>query len=57
MNDLMATASAAGARLGEVEFLIHRAGGLEKADMLRVNMMLNRVPVGAQVPLCHRKSV
>ncbi len=32
---------------GEVEFLIGRAGGLEKADMLRVNMMLNRVPMGA----------
>ena len=32
---------------GEVEFLIHRAGGLGKADMLRVNMMLNRVPMGA----------
>ncbi len=37
MNDLV----------GEVELLIHRAGGLEKADMLRVNMMLNRVPMGA----------
>jgi hypothetical protein len=32
---------------GQAEFLIHRAGGLEKADMLRVNMMLNRVPMGA----------
>ena len=32
---------------GQVEFLISRAGGLEKADMLRVNMMLNRVPMGA----------
>lgn len=32
---------------GQVEFLIHRAGGLEKADMLRVNMILNRVPMGA----------
>jgi hypothetical protein len=32
---------------GEVKFLISRAGGLEKADMLRVNMMLNRVPMGA----------
>lgn len=31
----------------QVEFLISRAGGLEKADMLRVNMMLNRVPMGA----------
>jgi len=29
------------------EFLIHRAGGLDKADMLRVNIMLNRVPMGA----------
>lgn len=37
MNDLV----------GQAEFLIHRAGGLEKADMLRVNMMLNRVPMGA----------
>ena len=37
MNDLV----------GQVEFLISRAGGLEKADMLRVNMMLNRVPMGA----------
>jgi Domain of unknown function (DUF6933) len=37
MNDLV----------NQVEFLIHRAGGLEKADMLRVNMMLNRVPMGA----------
>ncbi len=32
---------------GQAEFLIHRAGGLEKADLLRVNMMLNRVPMGA----------
>jgi hypothetical protein len=32
---------------GQVEFLISRAGGLERADMLRVNMMLNRVPMGA----------
>ena len=32
---------------GQVEFLVHRAGGLEKADILRVNMMLNRVPMGA----------
>ena len=32
---------------GQVEFLIYRAGGLDKADMLRVNMMLNRVPMGA----------
>jgi hypothetical protein len=37
MNDLV----------GQVEFLISRAGGLGKADMLRVNMMLNRVPMGA----------
>jgi len=37
MNDLV----------NQVEFLISRAGGLEKADMLRVNMMLNRVPMGA----------
>jgi hypothetical protein len=32
---------------GQAEFLIHRAGGLARADMLRVNMMLNRVPMGA----------
>ncbi len=31
---------------GQAEFLAHRAGGLGKADMLRVNMMLNRVPMG-----------
>ena len=31
----------------QVEFLVHRAGGLEKADLLRVNMILNRVPMGA----------
>jgi len=37
MNDL----------LNQVEFLVSRAGGLEKADMLKVNMMLNRVPMGA----------
>ena len=37
MNDLV----------NQVEFLIHRAGGVEKGDMLRVNMMLNRVPMGA----------
>jgi hypothetical protein len=37
MNDLV----------GQVEFLISRAGGLKKADILRVNMMLNRVPMGA----------
>ncbi len=37
MNDLV----------GQAEFLIHRAGSLEKADTLRVNMMLNRVPMGA----------
>jgi hypothetical protein len=33
---------------GQVEFLISRAGGLERADMLRVNMMLNRFPMGAR---------
>lgn len=37
MNDLV----------NQVESLISRAGGLEKADMLRMNMMLNRVPMGA----------
>lgn len=31
----------------QVEFYISRAGGLEHAEMLRVNMMLNRVPMGA----------
>jgi hypothetical protein len=35
MNDLV----------NQVEFLIHRAGGLEKSDIL--NMMLSRVPMGA----------
>ncbi len=37
MNDLV----------NEVEFLVNRAGGLESAEILRVNMMLNRVPMGA----------
>lgn len=37
MNDLV----------NQVEFYIGRAGGLEDAEMLRVNMMLNRVPMGA----------
>jgi hypothetical protein len=37
MNDLVV----------QVEFYIGRAGGLENAEMLRVNMMLNRVPMGA----------
>ena len=32
---------------GQAEFLIHRASGLERADMLRMNMMLNRIPMGA----------
>ncbi len=32
---------------GEAEFLVHRAGGLKKADLSTVNMMLNRVPMGA----------
>ena len=31
----------------QVDFLVSRAGGLEKADMLIVNMMLNRIPMGA----------
>lgn len=31
----------------QVEFYISRAGGLENAEMLRVNMMLNRVPMGS----------
>lgn len=31
----------------QVDFLIQRAGGLEDADMLTVNMMLNRIPMGA----------
>ena len=37
MNDLV----------NQVKFYIGRAGGLEDAEMLRVNMMLNRVPMGA----------
>jgi hypothetical protein len=37
MNDLVS----------QVEFLISRAGGLENAEMLRANMMLNRVPMSA----------
>jgi len=31
----------------QADFLVHRAGGLEKGNMLTVNMMLNRVPMGA----------
>jgi len=31
----------------QTDFLISRAGGLEKGDMLTVNMMLNRIPMGA----------
>lgn len=31
----------------QADFLVGRAGGLEKADMLMVNMMLNRIPMGA----------
>jgi len=32
---------------GEADFLVHRAGGLEKGDILTMNMMLNRIPMGA----------
>lgn len=31
----------------EAKLQVHRAGGLDKADMLAVNLMLNRVPMGA----------
>ena len=31
----------------QADFLVSRAGGLEKGDMLTVNMMLNRIPMGA----------
>ena len=31
----------------QAEFLVSRAGGLEQGDMLTVNMMLNRIPMGA----------
>ena len=31
----------------QVESLIIRAGGIERVDMPRVNMMLNRIPMGA----------
>jgi hypothetical protein len=31
----------------QADFLVGRAGGLDKADMLTVNMMLNRIPMGA----------
>ena len=31
----------------QAEFLVSRAGGLEKGDILTVNMMLNRIPMGA----------
>jgi len=31
----------------QADFLVSRAGGLEKGDMLIVNMMLNRIPMGA----------
>ena len=31
----------------QADFLVGRAGGLDKADMLIVNMMLNRIPMGA----------
>jgi len=31
----------------QADFLVSRAGGLEKGDILTVNMMLNRIPMGA----------
>jgi hypothetical protein len=31
----------------QVEFLVSREDGLEEGDMLTVNMMLNRIPMGA----------
>ena len=31
----------------QADFLVGRAGGLEKGDILAVNMMLNRIPMGA----------
>jgi hypothetical protein len=31
----------------QAEFLVSRAGGMEKGDMFTVNMMLNRIPMGA----------
>jgi hypothetical protein len=31
----------------QAELLVSRAGGLEKGDILTVNMMLNRIPMGA----------
>ncbi len=31
----------------QVDFLVRRSGGLEQGDMLTVNMMLNRIPMGA----------
>jgi len=31
----------------QADFLVIRAGGLEKGDILTVNMMLNRIPMGA----------
>jgi hypothetical protein len=31
----------------QADFLVSRAGGLEKGDMLTVNMMLNRIPMSA----------
>jgi len=31
----------------QAEFLISRAGGMEKGDMFTVNMMLDRIPMGA----------
>jgi hypothetical protein len=31
----------------QADFLVRRAGGLEKGDILAINMMLNRIPMGA----------
>ena len=37
MNDLV----------NQSDSLVHRAGGLDKADILVVNMLINRIPMGA----------
>lgn len=37
MNDLV----------NQGEFLVYRAGGLDKADILLVNMLINRILMGA----------
>ncbi len=37
MNDLV----------NQSDFLVYRAGGLDKADIIVVNMLINRIPMGA----------